>query len=252
MIKEERQNYLLEQLTKKGIVRVTDVVQELKVTDMTIRRDLQELEDRGLIIRVHGGAKLIGTSPSLPELSHREKKDIHFAEKSEVARLIAENIKEGETVFLGPGTTIELVYDHLTIEQAKIITNSIHVFDKFKNDPRFEIILIGGSYRNKTGAFVGTIANDFISSIHVEKSFIGVNGLDTTAAYTSNEDEGVTQRYALDSAKEKYLVADHHKFDKKDFYGFYPIHKVDYVITDTGITKDKRKEFNKYVSILTK
>ena len=62
----------------------------------------------------------------------------------------------------------------------------------------------------------------------------------------------MTQRYALDSAKEKYLVADHHKFDKKDFYGFYPIHKVDYVITDTGITKDKRKEFNKYVSILTK
>ncbi len=252
MIKEERQNYLLEELRQKGIIRVTDAVQKLNVTDMTVRRDLQELENRGLIIRIHGGAKLIDPSSLLPELSHREKKDIHFAEKLEIAQLIAEHIKEGDTVFLGPGTTIELVYDCLTIDHAKIITNSIHVFNKFKNDHRFEIILIGGSYRNKTGAFVGTIANDFISSIHVEKSFIGVNGLDHKTAYTSNEDEGLTQRYALDSAKEKYLVADHHKFDKKDFYGFYPIQKVDYLITDTGLAKYKKSEIEKYITILTK
>ncbi|OQO69284.1 DeoR family transcriptional regulator [Enterococcus villorum] len=250
MLKEERQKYLLDQLKKNGIVKVTEIVQELKVADMTIRRDLQELENKGLIIRIHGGAKLVDTTIPLVELSHREKKNIHLSEKIKIAKIIATNIEEGDTVFLGPGTTIELAYDFLTIEQAKIITNSIHVFNKFKNDARFEIILIGGAYRNKTGAFVGTIANDFISNIYVKKSFIGVNGLDTTTAFTSNEDEGLTQRYALNSAEIKYLVADHHKLDKKDFYGFYSLNEIDYLITDCAITDSQREKFEKYVKIM--
>lgn len=250
MLKEERQNYLLEQLKKSGIVKVTDVVQELKVADMTVRRDLQELENKGLLIRIHGGAKLFDTKTPLVELSHREKKKIHLSEKLDIAKKIADNIHEGDTVFLGPGTTIELTYDFLAIEHAKIITNSIHVFNKFKDDTRFEIILIGGAYRNKTGAFVGTIANDFISNIHVKKSFIGVNGLDITSAYTSNEDEGLTQRYALDSAEIKYIVADHHKLENKDFYGFYSLHKIDYLITDNAITEQQRVKFEKHVQLL--
>ncbi|MBA5269142.1 MULTISPECIES: DeoR/GlpR family DNA-binding transcription regulator [Enterococcus] len=250
MLKEERQKYLLAQLEKNGIVKVADIVQELKVADMTVRRDLQELEDKGLIIRIHGGAKLLNPKTSVIELSHREKKDLHLSEKIEIATIIANHIHEGDTVFLGPGTTIELAYDFLTINHAKIITNSIHVFNKFKSDPRFEIILIGGSYRNKTGAFVGTIANDFIANIHVKKSFIGVNGLDKTSVFTSNEDEGLTQRYALNSAETRYIVADHHKLDKKDFYGFYPLQEVDYLITDSAISHSQKETFGKHVQLL--
>lgn len=251
MIKEERQKYLLDLLNKNRIVKVNDVIQDLQVADMTVRRDLQELENKGLIIRVHGGAKIIENSSELQtELSHREKKEIHLDEKLEVAKVIAENILEEETIFLGPGTTIELVYDFLKIKHAKIITNSIHVFNRFKHDTRFELILIGGSYRSKTGAFVGTIANDFVSSIHVQKSFIGVNGLDQSMIYTSNEDEGLTQKYALNSAGQKYIIADHHKLGKKDFYGFYPISETDYLITDSMIPDEKIKEFEKFILIL--
>lgn len=205
MIKEERQQYLLDLLNRYTIVKVKDVVRELDIADMTVRRDFQELEDKGLLVRVHGGAKIIADSKkqTLTELSHKEKQSIHLTEKLEVAQIIADNIKDNETIFLGPGTTIELVYDFLKVNHAKIITNSIHVFNKFKHDTRFELILIGGSYRNKTGAFVGTIANDFISSIHVSKSFIGVNGIDQSAIYTSNEDEGLTQKCALNIAEKK-------------------------------------------------
>lgn len=251
MIKEERQKYLLELLNENRILKVNDVISELHVADMTIRRDLQELENRGLVIRVHGGAKIVdNSSESQTELSHREKKKIHLDEKLEIAKLIAENILEGETIFLGPGTTIELVYDFLTVNHAKIITNSIHVFNRFKHDTRFELILIGGSYRSKTGAFVGTIANDFISSIHVQKSFIGVNGLDQSLIFTSNEDEGLTQKYALNSAEKKYIIADHHKLNKKDFYGFYHIEDADYLITDSEILDEGKNKFEKCIQIL--
>lgn len=251
MLKEERQKYLLEILNKNRIVKVNDIVHDLHVADMTIRRDLQELENEGLLIRIHGGAKAVeGNGESQTELSHRQKKKIHLNEKLEVAQLIAKNILDGETIFLGPGTTIELVYDFLTVKHAKVITNSIHVFNRFKHDNRFELILIGGSYRSKTGAFVGTIANDFVSSIHVQKSFIGVNGLDHSLIFTSNEDEGLTQKYALNSSEKKYIIADHHKLNKKDFYGFYSIKNADYLITDSEIPNEEKRNFEEHIQIL--
>ncbi|MGM0213774.1 DeoR/GlpR family DNA-binding transcription regulator [Enterococcus sp. AZ109] len=251
MLKEERQKILLELLTKKKIVKVTDITEKLQVADMTVRRDFQELEDKGLIIRIHGGAKMLDKDELTSiELSHREKKNIHLTEKSEIAQTIADHILTGETVFLGPGTTIELVYDYLTVDYAKIVTNSIHVFNKFKHDTRFDLILIGGAYRSKTGAFVGTIANDFISSIHVQKSFIGVNGLSQTTIFTSNEDEGLTQKYALNIAEEKFIIADHYKLGKKDFYGFYKLSEADWLITDSGISAEKETLFSESIPLL--
>lgn len=252
MIKEERQQYLLDLLNRYTIVKVKDVVRELDIADMTVRRDFQELEDKGLLVRVHGGAKIIADSKNqtLTELSHKEKQSIHLTEKLEVAQIIADNIKDNETIFFGPGTTIELVYDFLKVNHAKIITNSIHVFNKFKHDTRFELILIGGSYRNKTGAFVGTIANDFISSIHVSKSFIGVNGIDQSAIYTSNEDEGLTQKCALNIAEKKFIIADHHKLNKKDFYSFFSLKNVDYLITDSKIPKEDLMKIESEVHVL--
>ena len=180
MIKERRHAKILELLNKESVVKVIELVEILNVTEMTIRRDLQELENENLLIRIHGGARKTDeeiTTPSILELSHRQKRELNLNEKQQIARSIANNIKENETVFLGSGTTIELVHDYLTINHAKIITNSVYIFDKFKYDDRFDLILTGGSYRSKTGSFTGTIANDFLSTINVEKAFIGANTL---------------------------------------------------------------------------
>lgn len=233
-MKEIRQECLLKLLKEEKLLKVDTIARKLNVTNMTVRRDLQELENLGLLLRVHGGAKVIENDSALSfsELSHLEKKQINLEAKKQIAKLVAEQIDEGDTVFLGSGTTLELVYDYLALRYAKIMTNSIHVFNKFKKDTRFDLILIGGSFRQKTGAFVGTIANDFVSTIFVQKAFIGVNGVMEKAIFNSNEDEGLTQKFILDSAKKKYIVADYSKFAKQDFYCFYKIDQVDYVITD--------------------
>ena len=98
---------------------------------------------------------------------------------------MAAKIEDNDIIFLGTGTTTELVYDYLDVDNLKIITNSIFVFDKFKNDDHYDLILIGGNYRSLTGAFIGTIASDFIKNIYIQKAFIGVNALDENYLYNS-------------------------------------------------------------------
>lgn len=251
IIKEERQNIILELLNKHNVMEVSDLVAELGVTDMTIRRDLQALENENLLIRIHGGARKL-EHDSLPflELSHRQKREINPDKKNEIAKLIAENINDHEIVFLGSGSTIELVYDYLNVNYAKIVTNSIYVFNEFKYDDRFELILTGGTYRSKTGSFTGTIANDFMETINVEKSFIGVNAINNQSIFNANEDEGVLQRIVLNNTQKKYIVADHLKFDKLDFYKFYDLSNLDYLITDSKLPQEIKEKYSKYIEII--
>ena len=251
MMKERRHAMILELLNSNDVIKVSELVNELDVTEMTIRRDLQELEDNHQLIRIHGGARRVeNDSTYLVELDHRLKREINLEEKKEIAQIIANNIHENETVFLGSGSTIELVYDYLELNHAKIITNSIYVFNKFKNDERYELILTGGTYRSKTGSFTGTIANDFISSINVEKAFIGVNALNNEAVYNANEDEGVIQRSILNNSREKYVIADFVKFDKMDFYQFYDLTAIDYLITDSKVPQETLEKYSKWVEII--
>jgi len=251
MLKEERQNFIIDLLNKNNVIKVGDITDQINVTDMTVRRDLQELENKDLLVRIHGGAKIVEKeSFSKFELSHQEKININFEKKQDIARKISSQINNGETIFFGAGTTIELTYDYLNINRAKIITNSIHIFNKFKNDKKFDLILVGGSYREISGAFVGTIANDFLSSIHVDKAFIGVNGIDEEFIYNSNETEGLTQQYILNNAKTKYIVADSTKFDRKDFYQFYSLMNVDYLITDKTIIPELIDKYKQLVNVI--
>lgn len=251
MIKEERQSILLSLIQRDNFIKISDLSGQLNVTEMTVRRDLKELEKEGKLIRLHGGAKSIEQPADFPsELSHIEKKEIHWQEKRNVSKKIAEQIEDGETVFLGPGTTIEHVHDYIEAQDVRIITNSIFVFNKFKNDPNFELVLIGGTYKDKTGSFTGTIANDFISTIYVQKAFIGVNAISDGWTYNINEEEGLTQKLALEHAEKKYIVSDHYKFDKKDFYPFFPLEDIDYIITDEEISSDILQKYGQQVKII--
>ncbi len=248
MLKEERHSVILNLLNEKGIVKVSEITEILNVTEMTVRRDLQDLENKGLLKRIHGGAQLNNLIKE--ELSHLEKKSINIEEKKEIAKKIASKIEDGDSVFLGPGTTIELVYEYINANYLKIVTNSIHVFNKFINDSRYELILIGGSYRNRTGAFVGSIANDTLSRMNIKKAFIGVNGIYNNAISNSNEDEGMIQATVLNNSLEKYIVSDSSKLNKRDFYEFYKLEDVTAIITDTNISKENIDKYSKYTEII--
>lgn len=235
MKKEERQNHIQNMLNSTGTVTVNEIIQELSVSDMTVRRDLSEMAQRGLLIRTHGGAQRIYSDGSGLERSHLEKRLLQEAEKNNIADMTSAQISDGETVFLGPGTTLELTAANLKNRNMRIVTNSLPVFNILNRSSSIDLLLTGGEYRPITGAFVGTIPLLSIRNMRFSKAFISVNGIVGNNVYTYSEAEGEVQKAVLDHADEKYLIADSSKFSRYDFYEFYKVSDFDHVITDAAI-----------------
>ena len=239
-------------LQKDEVITVNQVKKVLNVTDMTVRRDLKELEDSHQLIRIHGGAKRVANDVSYNEYTHCEKQKINIGDKKAAAKKAASLIVEDDLVFIGPGTTCELIYDYINVNRAKIITNSFSVFMKFQADPRFELILIGGRLRQFTKTFVGVFANQVLDNMKVKKAFLGTNGITGLNITTANEEEGTSQKIILDNAQERYIVCDHTKFGKEAFYTFYSLREITAVITDANLPDEIRKEYGQVTTILDK
>ena len=248
-MKESRHKVILQELDQTGVVSVKNLKELLNVTDMTIRRDLIDLEKQGLLIRVHGGAHK-KVKDSLNEASHSEKTMLNIEEKKLIAKKCADLIAEGDTVFIGSGTTTDFIGDYLEGKNISIVTNSLPIFEKLKDYPNFDLILIGGRYRVKTQTFVGQFANKLLQEIKVSKAFIGVNGIDGHNVTTANEEEGNGNAIILNNAIEKYIVADNSKFDSYSFYSFYRLDNIDAIVTDDHISQKVRAKYSSYTKVL--
>ena len=250
MKKEERQNHIQAMLNSTGTVTVNEIMQELSVSDMTVRRDLSEMAERGLLIRTHGGAQRIYSDESGLERSHLEKKRLQEAEKNIIANLASAQILDGETVFLGPGTTLEMTAADLKNRNIRIVTNSLPVFNILNRSSSVDLLLVGGEYRPITGAFVGTTSLHSIRNMRFSKAFISVNGVVGNSVYTYSEAEGEVQKLALDQADEKYLIVDSSKFSRYDFYEFYKVSDFDHVITDAAVSGETLRELRELTDVI--
>ena len=248
MLKEERQKIILDKLKENYIIQVSQMTNLLDVTDMTIRRDLKELEDKKLLIRIHGGASKI--EKALPrEFSNEEKLLKNKELKMEIAKKISQILIPEQNIYLGAGTTIEYVSEFLGDKNLNIFTNSLYLFKKLVFLDNVNIKLIGGDFRKVTGAFVGALSLDLVSKMRFNQAFIGVNGINNGKAYTYSPEEGILQKLILDNSFERYLVADSSKLGYEDLYHFYNIEDAKF-ITDSKITSDNRKEIEKYTEII--
>ncbi len=251
MLKNNRQMKILEMINEQDYLRVAEASEILDVSEMTIRRDLLDLEKEEKLIRVHGGAKKNSSEKgSFTELSHGEKKKMNVEEKKYIAKKAAALIKNDEIVFIGPGTTTEYIYDYLDLESAKIVTNSISVFNRFKDDLRYELILVGGRLRERTGSFVGYFSRKWVEDIHVDKVFIGANGIKEGRVTTAEEEEGFLQRMILDNAKEKYVLVDSSKFNVEAFQIVTTVDRIDALITDEQLNSDCKNYYQNKCKII--
>lgn len=248
MLKEERQDLILEKLKEDHSVQVSSLTKLLDVTDMTIRRDLKELEDKNLLSRVHGGARLL--QKALPrEFSNEEKLVKNKKEKLEIAEKISNLLKPDENIFLGAGTTIEYVSEFINGKGLSIFTNSLYLFKKLVFLENIKVRLIGGEFRKVTGAFVGSLSFDLVSRMRFNKAFIGVNGINKGKAYTYSPDEGVLQKTILDNSTEKFLIADSSKIGLEDLYDFYSIEEAT-IITDSKISGKDLKLLKSHTEVI--
>lgn len=249
MLKNERLQRILEWVNKKGLITVHEIVAELDVSDMTVRRDLDELEKSGKLIRVHGGAQSIENNQNY-EKSNTEKLTQQIKEKEEIARLALPLIQDNETIFFGPGTTIECLAKLVLDRNLRIITNSLPVFNILVTSSTIDVILIGGKYRDITGSFIGSLADQSIQSVKCSKVFVSANAIYKDLISTYSETEGKTQQLSIDSAIDKYLLVDHTKFGKYDFYPFYSTSRFDKIISDSGLSEEVRAFYSNYTEIL--
>nr|WP_318539886.1 DeoR/GlpR family DNA-binding transcription regulator [Terribacillus saccharophilus] len=248
MLKRERLLKIVDIVNKQGIITVNDIIHELNVSDMTIRRDLDELDKAGKLVRIHGGAQSI-THAMDQELSHVEKLDVQVEEKTQIASLAASIVSDRDTVFLGPGTTIELLARYLLHKKIRIITNSYPVFEILTQSDTAEIMLIGGDFRKNTGTFVGPLVNSSLQKLNFTKAFISANGVHNEEISTYSIEEGEAHQIALNNSRSKYLLVDHTKFNREDFYVFYNLHDMDYLLTDDKIRSDVQAHYEQYVEL---
>ncbi|BDR60043.1 DeoR/GlpR family DNA-binding transcription regulator [Lactobacillus xylocopicola] len=249
MLKSERLKTILQIVNTQKFVTVDELAQTLKVSDMTIRRDLNELHRASKILRVHGGAQLLSDQTRI-EKSYKQKREIHSKEKLEVAKRACNLIHENDSIYVGPGTTLELMVANLKVKHLRIVTNSLPVFEVAKNSAQdYDLIMIGGSYRRISGAFLGALANSELATMSFSAGFVGVNGIKDASMTTANLEEGQTEGIGLDHSQIKFVVADYSKLDHSDFHHFYDLHKVDGLVTNRGIEPELEKHYSQYTTV---
>lgn len=253
MIKAERHERVKAFLDAQGTVSVKEISEALDVSEMTVRRDLEELSASGDVERVHGGARRCSSpvhSMIRREYTHSEKRDKNAVEKAEAACLAAGLVEEGSTIFLGTGTTVEQMVGYLPSGSLRVITNSINVFNLLVGRSGCELYLTGGNFRERTGAFVGPMAESSIAQVGIDAAFVGVNGIVGNDVYTSNMEEGHFQKAAFDQADSRYVVADASKIAVRDFYAFYKLSDIDALVCDGGISSEQASGIMEFTRVI--
>lgn len=227
---------------------MSELSDAMNVAPMTIRRDLKELENKALLVRVHGGAVLMHTFYN--ELANDEKKALHSDKKRMIAEKASRLIQNEDTIFIGSGTTNEAIFPFIKHMHLRIITNSLYIFEQYEALEHMDIVLIGGRYRKKTGSFIGQLANTMLEQLHIDKAFIGVNGISDNDATTANEEEGKANEIVLNRSTKKYLVSDSSKFNTRAFSVFYKLDAIDAIITDDAMTQPLTQKYSTITEIL--
>lgn len=236
MFVEERKARILELLRQDGKVSVDQLVEAFGVSAPTIRADLGALEQRRLLRRTHGGAMPVETTLYEPPFTEREQ--AQRDEKRRIARAAAERVRDHETVLLDAGTTIvEMARFIRNRRGLTVVTNSLPAaFELAEAD--HNVVVIGGQFHAERRATLGPLATDFLRDMHVDRAFIGVNGVSEDAGWTVVDFDAVqVKRAMMARSREVVVVADHSKLGEATFASIGPLNAAHVLITDTPIER---------------
>jgi DeoR/GlpR family transcriptional regulator of sugar metabolism len=230
----QRHATILEALARNGAVRVSELTQLLGVSSMTIRRDLDLLEHRGLLSKVHGGATA-QTAGSTDEPGFEAKSTRERDQKRLIAQAAATIVQPNSAIALTAGTTTwALALELVDVAPLTVVTNSRRVADVFHANPRADqTVILTGGVRTPSDALVGPVAVAAIRSLHVDVVFMGVHGLDAQAgATTPNVEEAETNRAFASSGRQLVVVADSTKWGVVALSSIVPLTDVDTWVVD--------------------
>jgi len=240
---EERKQQILDLLKEKSKLMVPDLCQEFGVSPATIRNDLRELENAGLLKRTHGGA--INISKASFELNSYQKQVTNLEAKKAIAKLAIDLIEDGDTIALDTGTTtLELAKLLSAKKNIAVVLNDIEIASYLENEPDINVILIGGNLRRGFHCTVGPIAIKSLHGLYVDKAFMATNGISVRSGITTpNVSQAEVKKEMISIASEIIVLCDSSKVGINSFVQVQPITGIDRIITDDGINKHNVEKF---------
>jgi len=245
MIPAERRARIVELLEERRAVRVSVLSETLGVSEMTIRRDLEQLEQAGLLSRMHGGAILKRRMVEEPLYATNVR--AHSEEKRRIAKAAAQTIMPGETVFLSSGTTAAQVLSHVDPQlKARIVTHNVGALSTAQRSA-LDVVLLGGSYRARSNTLEGPLATEAVSAFHASRFILGADGVSLEEGVTTPSIglAGVERAMIRQTRGEVTVLADASKFGVIGDVAICTLDKVDTVIVDDAVDQEVRDEMER-------
>ena len=236
----ERQNTILEMLAQNDQTTVKELSLRLNVSAVTIRQDLNFLELEGLLKRVHGGAVLRDAD----DLSNRL--GVNYEKKLNIARKLAENIKDGETILIESGSVNALLARELVKrKRVTIITTNVYIARQFRRDEQANIIILGGVYQHESESLVGKITRICLDQVNYDKAFLGIDGYTKESGFTLRDlFRAEISSHIIQKSREVFIVSDSSKFGKTELTNICFLSDIHHIATDNDLSSDYRSEFH--------
>jgi DeoR/GlpR family transcriptional regulator of sugar metabolism len=210
-----------------------------EVSEVTIRHDLNNLEEQGWISRVHGGAEIV--QRSLPEQSFEVRQSQHIAEKKRIAYAAATLVQPGDTIIMDISTSVFQMVPHLQkLTSLRVVTNCLRTADTLTScSNRIEVVLLGGSIRCETASVVGPFAEEMLAKLYADKCFLGTAGLTPERGLTDVDSREIQIKRAMVKAVDQVnILVDSSKFGEQAFLTFARLEEIDRLFTDDGISTE--------------
>jgi DeoR/GlpR family transcriptional regulator of sugar metabolism len=246
MLATQRREKILELLKEDGSAKVIALARLFKVTEVTIRQDLDKLEKEGLVVKEHGGAYLKNVEDQVRTFSLANQENLD--KKERIAAKCLEYIEEGDSIILDSGSTTTEIAKRLTgYRHLTVITNALNIALILGAQPGIEVIMTGGEFKPPTLSLTGQKAADFFKGLNVQKLFLATAGLSLKSGLTyPSISDIVVKKAMIDAADTSYLVADSTKIGKSAFASLGALSLIDYIITDPGIEEKHKALFREH------
>lgn len=236
VIVEKRRQKVLDLVSERGFASLTDLAEELAASESTIRRDLDYLDQQGVLKRTHGGA--IYRADAFPAL---EERSTQLEEKRQIARAAAARVRDGDAILLDGGTTTLEMARLLVGRRLQIVTNSLPIANLFAASRETDLVILGGYVFPRTGVALGPLTVRMMEDIHVHQTVLSVGGVTAKGLFNSNLLLVETERQMMRCADEIVVVADHTKIGRQALAFLCELSAVDTLIVDQAITPAQRQ-----------
>ncbi len=226
----DRQKEMSAYLAERGYASIADLMARFAVSESTARRDLQDMQRRGLLRRTRGGAYFVGTREHPLSYAIRE---VRFTRSKEaIGRVVAEMVRDGDSLILDGGTTTYQVARHLRGRPLQVVTNSLPVANLLGNAPLTELVFLGGYVMPQAGVALGPHAENMLRSLNVRLAIMGTAGITEEGLFNSHLLMVEVERLMMQSAEEVIIAVDHSKFGRKALAKLCELGEFQHLVSD--------------------